>query len=111
MAHELAEKIVVQAEQFKASIAPPKGMDKSLSETDDNFFHITCHVDPSLKEKIEQGGFVELEKLLPKERIFSNSLSDESRMEIVSRNGMTFFAPVQDKTAKITCLSKWEQAF
>ena len=110
-AHKLAEKIVVQAEQFKASIAPPKGMDKSLSETDDDFFHITCHVDPSLKEKIEQGGFMELEKLLPKEQIFSNSLSDESRMEIVSWNGMTFFAQVQDKNAQITGLHKWEQAF
>ena len=32
--------------------------------SDDDFFHLTCHIDPSLFLKIEKGEFVELEKLL-----------------------------------------------
>ena len=34
---------------------------------DDDFFHITCHVEPGMKEKIEKGEYVDLEKLLPRE--------------------------------------------
>ena len=36
--------------------------------SDDDFFHLTCHIEPSLIHKIEKGEFVELEKLLPKDR-------------------------------------------
>ena len=32
--------------------------------TDDEFFYLTCHVDPNLKCKIGNGEFVDLEKLL-----------------------------------------------
>ena len=48
-------------EQFKASIVPPQGMlnsaryidsSKYLKDPDDEFFHITCHVDPSLQKKL-----------------------------------------------------------
>ena len=100
---EGADKVILQAEQFKANItAPPKGNEFTpiLVENDDDFFHITCHVEHNLKEKIERGDFVDLEKLLPKERCSS----DEKRMELVSRNGMTYFAPVQDRAARITGL-------
>ena len=37
--------------------------------SDDDFFHLTCHIEPSLIHKIEKGEFVELEKLLPKDRM------------------------------------------
>ena len=37
--------------------------------SDDDFFHLTCHIDPNLFHKIEKGEFVELEKLLPKDKI------------------------------------------
>ena len=32
-------------------------------------------------------------------------------LELVTREGMTYFAPAQDRTTKITGLRKWEQAF
>ena len=38
-------------------------------------------------------------------------MSEDKRLEIVSRDGMTFFAPVQEKGTKITGIRKWEQAF
>ena len=32
--------------------------------TDDDFFHLTCHIDANLKTKIEKGQYVDLDKLL-----------------------------------------------
>ena len=63
---------------------PNKGMD------DDDFFHVSCHVDSVLKGKIQRGEFVEPEKLLPQNRRFN---SNESRMELVFRDGKSFFVP------------------
>ena len=71
---------VVEAEKFKASLLPVSGMvDDMLANnngigqdenlTDDQFFHLTCHVNAALREKIERGQFVDLEKLLPKDKI------------------------------------------
>ena len=37
--------------------------------SDDDFFHLTCHIEPNLIHKIEKGEFVELEKLLPKDKL------------------------------------------
>ena len=33
---------------------------------DDDFFHLTCHINPALRKRIEQGLYVDLERLLPK---------------------------------------------
>ena len=38
---------------------------------DDEFFHLMCHVDASLTQKIQQGEFIELEKLFPQGRSIS----------------------------------------
>ena len=34
-------------------------------DDDDDFFHVSCHIDGALRLKIERGEFVELEKLIP----------------------------------------------
>ena len=49
--------------------------------SDDDFFHLTFHIDPNLIHKIEKGEFVELEKLLPKERL--GGKNDDGRLEWV----------------------------
>ena len=77
---------------------------------DENFFHITCHIEPGLKEQIEKGEFVELEKLLPKD-LTRRTTRDESRMELVHSNGATYFVPAMDKDRKISNVHRWEQAF
>ena len=38
-------------------------------------------------------------------------MDEEKRMELVSKNGMTYFAPVQDRGSRINGIRKWEQAF
>ena len=100
VARAIAEKIIIDAEQHKASIEKPSGMIELFNQEDD-FFHITSHVDASLKNKIEKGEFVELNKCL----------YDYSKMELVSRDGATFFIPSTDKDNEINGIQRWEQAF
>ena len=46
--------------------------------SDDDFFHLTCHVDGNLINKKEKGEFVELDKLLPRDK---RRKGDDNRME------------------------------
>ena len=82
-------------------------MDIGSGVHDDDFFHLTCHIEPSLIHKIENGEFIELEKLLPKEKL---GRADESHLEWVQRDGGTFLVPAQ-KDNKIGSFMRWEQAF
>ena len=97
------DRIILEAEKFRSTVEPPKG--KELD--DDDFFHLTCHIDSNMKVKIEKGEFVELERLLPKRNFYR----EDRRLEWVSKDGMTFLAPAQDKDLRITNVKKWNQAF
>ena len=117
---EVTDKIVIAAEKFKASVTPPKGMlDFSEDElrdlrkndnNDDEFFHVTCHIDQNLKDRIGRGEFIELEKLLPKDRCGGAIMfREEKRLELVHKDGSTYYQPIQEQ--KINGVRKWEQAF
>ena len=108
----------MNAEQLKAKIQPPKGkvfdFDKFLQsiDDDDKCFHVTCHIDDQLRAKISQGELVDLERLFPKDRNAVGSLAmnpNESKVELVSRDGHTYFKPI--KESSINGLRQWEQAF
>ena len=81
-----------------------------IENDDDEFFHTTCHIDDSLKEKIEHGKFVELEKLIQKRILQYNNQSD-NRMQLINKDGLSYFVPSIDKETKIDSVKKWEQAF
>ena len=85
------DRAVLEAEKFRASITAPNpgrceqsqivvntaGIpDIGAGVSDDDFFHLTCHIDPSLLLKIEKGEFIELEKLLPRDKL--GGKNDES---------------------------------
>ena len=75
---------------------------------DDDFFHVSCHIDPVLKSKIQKGDFVDLDRLLPKLR---NSFAiAENKMDLVFRDGHSYFVPAASES-KINGVRKWEQAF
>ena len=78
-------------------------------EGDDKFFHLMCHIDKSLKSKIESGDFVELEKLLPRGKSFSQRFSDDNRMQLINRDQASFWVPIEKE--KVNSLQKWDQAF
>ena len=119
--------MIVDAEKFKASIAQPKGNDLELcsdtlhnnveinqliktllDNTDDEFFHLTCHVDQAIRQKIELGQFMDLDQLLPKSRM--QIMNDKQRMQFVNRDGATYWVPA-DRENKITGIRRWDQAF
>ena len=68
--NQRTDRLIVEAEKFHAAIDKPKeGMmnEVVLSKqfgagcglSDDEFFHLTCHIDKSLQEKIERGDYVD----------------------------------------------------
>ena len=80
--------------------------------SDDDFFHLTCHIDQGLKKKIENGEFVDLDKLLPKDNSFQGRLSysNETKLEWVQSEGNTYLVPAKN-TSRVNCFRRWEQAF
>ena len=69
-AREDTEDIILRAEKYKADLAPEGMFDRIKkmvqANVDDEYFHTVCHIEPTIKEKIKAGEFVELEKLLVK---------------------------------------------
>ena len=66
--------------------------------SDDDFFHQTCHIDLALRNKIERGKYVDLDKLLPKDNnFFSGRLtySNETKLEWVQSEGSTYLVPAK----------------
>ena len=112
-AKQKAEKLILEAERFKATVNPPPGIldnahfDQGFVRDDDEFFHITCHVDPNTIAKIRKGEFIDLERLLPCAR---GQLDSEPRSELVFREGRPVIVPHVDR-GRISSIHKWEQAF
>ena len=131
-----ADHLILNAEKFRASVAaPPSGrldvqgnnsnqqeepinvndprLDQILSFIRDNhdeeFYQITCHVDSKLKTKIQQGEFVELETLIPRNR--GQILKEDDRLQQYVTKGGFMYWTLPEKNNKITNVRKWEQAF
>ena len=121
VAKRITDKVILEAEQRKAILTAPKGMivDKTIQllrnlDNDDDFFHSSCHIDDALKDKIERGQFVELDKLLPREKLSSGLISsdfeDAPPIQLIKKGGNTYLGSAVRET-KITSLKKWDQAF
>ena len=110
-AQQRASRAILEAEKFRAQVEPPGNfelLEIGNGVSDDDFFHLACHIEPNLIHKIEKGEFVELEKLLPKERL--GGKNDEGRLEWVQKDGGTYLVPAH-KDNKIGSFRRWEQAF
>ena len=95
----------------KVSTVPrQKPIGKGLS--DDDFFHLTCQVDEALKQKIENGEYVDLDKLLPKAGPFDSRpvQVEGSPLQWIQREGGTYLMPAK-KSSRINSFRRWEQAF
>ena len=66
------------------------------------------HLDGGLQNKILNNEYVDFARLIPKEK----TGHEDNRLEIISKGGQTFFAPVSDREITgITNFGRWEQAF
>ena len=76
--------------------------------SDDDFFHITCHIDPSLKAKLESGKFVDLDKLLPKDGNFGKVVaSNKTKIEWLLSKGSMYLVPAKS-VSRVNCFCRWE---
>ena len=113
-----ARQAVIDAERFKAAAtALPRGKSDIVDSggydynLDDQFFHVTCHLESTLVDKIRKGEFVELERLLNKALMDDKKDREERRLDTVSREGQTYLVQRTDKESKITNFRKWDKAF
>ena len=112
--HQLSARNTVAAENNKAVIFPKTGKDSNLNNfcttamMDEEYLVIGAHIDESMQQKITNGEYVDFGKLLPKDKIVTSD--EDSRLELVIRNGKTFWLPVTE-SVQINSFSKWEQAF
>ena len=80
---------------FKCKLKPPKNVELLCNlDSDDDFCHVSCHIDDALKNKIEKGEYVDLDRLLPKDRsIAGQSMNDGVTVQLYTKNGQAYFAP------------------
>ena len=111
-----ADRMIQEAENVKAKIYQTAGesLSRFMIDSDKNakqgfnvnnsFIHsamvdqdylvLAGHIDPSLQEKIAKGEYVELAKLLPRDKL---ATEEEQKLQVVIKNGQTFWVPVQDR--------------
>ena len=127
---QVADSFIWQAEKSKAKLLGVSGTNyfaKEVSNTneqhnvqaatpflnvahmDEDYQMIDSHIEEAIREKITSFEFVDFSKLLVKNK----SLRDgDQRMEIVSRNGMTYLSPVSEReSVQMSSYAKWETAF
>ena len=76
---------------------------------DEEYAIVGAHIDENLKRKIISGDYVDFARLIPRDSV---SMEADKRLEIVSRNGQTFFQPmVKREGVGINNIFRWDQAF
>ena len=91
----------------KKNLVPITEMNDHSAMVDENFLLVASHVDDATKAKIVNGEYIDFAKLIQHDRILEE---EDGRVQMLIRNGQTFFVPVQENTA-INSYGKWEQAF
>ena len=76
---------------------------------DEDYLIVGNYVEEQLRRKIGNGEYVDFARLMPRDWV---GIEDDHRMEMVNRNGMTYWVPVSDReSVSINGYQKWEQAF
>ena len=76
---------------------------------DENYLVIGNYVEEHIRQRIENSEYVDFSRLLPRDRL---AAEEDNRMEIVNKNGRTFFVPAVDADpGGISNFSRWDQAF
>ena len=73
-------------------------------DQDDEFFHVTSQIEPTLKTKIERGEFIELERLLPRDRNNRSGSEEINKQlfQLITQGTNNFLEPPpMPKTGKI----------
>ena len=108
-------------EKLRSKFIKPEGLapiDKEILllrnfDQDDEFFHITSQIEPTLRGKIERGEYIELERLLPKDRSLGGRNDDLNKQlfNLITQGTNTYLETPFPKNGKIDSIKKWDQAF
>ena len=107
-ARETARTRIVEAEKFRAAVDLVPGT-YNPDNDDDTFFLNTCHTDESHAKEIEKGHFVDMNKIYPRQNDYKGSL--DTRLEIINKDGHTYFVPAGDSTKRVFNFHTWQKAF
>ena len=84
-------------------------------DQDDEFFHVTSQIDPTIKTKIERGEFIDLERLLPRDRMSNgrngNDELNRQLFHLITQGTNNYLEPPTSKSGKVNSVRKWDQAF
>ena len=69
------------------------GSSYTSASVDDNYMVVGMHLDQQTQVKIANWEYVDFAKLIPKIKL----VSEDNRMELVSKGGYTYFMPVADR--------------
>ena len=120
-AQNRADEVILEAERRRASLLAPMGMlpneftvppvDYNFSDDGaNNFLHVSCHMETTASQKIMKGGFLEIEKLVPRNKSIKSS--EEGSLQMINREGKTYLVPSSSQeNVKVTNFGKWEQGF
>ena len=116
---ECTNQVIKDVEAAKTRIFPPAGKDnfqfsrvnqkksnELTAHIDDDYLVIGSHIDEMIQLKIVKGEYIDFSKLIPCDKI----VNDDTRLELVMKNGHTFWSPVADSIT-INSFAHWEQAF
>ena len=76
---------------------------------DDNYLVLGAHLDEHITEKIVNGDYIDLAKLLPKDRILALH-NEGQKLHFMIKNGQSFWVPPNEHI-NINSYQRWEQAF
>ena len=126
---EKAKKLINEAESAKARIYEVPGKDNSFEfddnyemqlknyrksvttlEMDEDYQMVAAHVDGRLRSMIVNHSYIDLAKLLPRNRLGSFD-EDAQTLQLVNRGGAAGFVSLSEKAGVINNYAKWEQAF
>ena len=107
-ARDAARSRIVEAEKFKASVDLVPGMSNPFND-DDDFFLSTCHADKGIEELAAQSQFVDMNKIYPRQNDYKSS--QDTRLEIINKDGHTYFVPAGDSTKRVYNFYTWQKSF
>lgn len=130
-AQEEADRIIREAERSKARMVKPSGelplrissekrapinvidsipRHKDTDNCDELVRHVSAHIDDNLRHLIRRGGFVEISRLVPKEKGTSEG---GKKLKLTNDDGETYYIPPAGDTNPnaINSFRKWERYF
>ena len=116
-----SEQMIKEAEASRAKVLGTPSKDDShlipmsylhSAYVDEEYLVMGSHLDDATIKRIINHEFVDFGKLLPRDRLRVED-EGEQRMELVNKNGMTYWSPIsnRDLGGLITSFGKWETAF